>query len=157
VEGDPVKILFVCTGNTCRSSMAKVIAEKILAELGQAGEAEISSRGTMARDGQAASPLATAVMQKQGLDLSAHQAALLKAEDIRRADIIIAMTESHKQQILTACPETTPNITVLNISDPFGGAEDDYQACAEEISARLKQLLPELLALKRENREGEPT
>lgn len=140
-----LKILLVCTGNTCRSSMAQGIAQKILAEMGQAEKVTISSAGTMAWPGYGAEPKAIQVLAAKGIDLTSHQTTKLTSPLILESDIIIAMTESHRQQILAMVNNYAGRIYVLNVSDPFGGSIEDYEICANQISQHLQQLLPQLV------------
>ena len=140
-----MNLLFVCTGNTCRSSMAQLLAHKILLDLGQAAQVRLKSAGVMAWPGQGASPKAVTVLQEQELDLSSHRATQLTEQLVQEADAIVTMTESHREQVVRLQPSAEDKIYVLHVSDPFGGSEELYRQCAQEIEERLGELLPQLL------------
>jgi protein-tyrosine phosphatase len=147
-------MLLVCSGNTCRSPMAEVLARKVLAEdkgmtMDQLEDAGIRvlSAGTSAMSGMPATEQAVQVMHQMGLDLSGHRSRSLSAEMIRDADVVYCMTESHRQGVLSLVPGAKHKVELLDgasdIADPFGSDVTTYARCAEVIRRRLAQRLKE--------------
>jgi len=146
-------ILFVCTGNTCRSPMAEVICRKLLADrLGcQVDELEdrgvtVVSAGTGSALGGRAATEAVEVTADMGLDLTAHETQPLSEPLVRHADWIYAMTQSHRQSIVAQWPGAAERTWVLaasggDISDPLGGPLERYQRCAAQIEKELRARL----------------
>ncbi|MDN5312053.1 MAG: protein arginine phosphatase [Thermoanaerobacteraceae bacterium] len=150
------RVVFVCTGNTCRSSMAEALFKKILKERGREMDIMVESCGIAAVEGMPASPNAVKVMKEEGIDISSHRARLL-SEEILKADLILTMTKNHKDYILNKFPETKGRVFVLeefasgqrgdenvDISDPYGGDEQTYRRVADEIKEKLKNVLARL-------------
>lgn len=149
------RILFVCTGNTCRSPMAEVLCAKLLADhLGCApGELprhgfSVQSAGLAAMMGQPASPDAVRVAADLGADLAVHRSRSATMELLVWADHVFAMTASHAYA-LAGVPDL-PVARLLSpqdedVSDPIGGSFEDYRTCADQIIQCLRQRLPEIL------------
>jgi len=138
-----VKVLFVCTGNTCRSPMA----EAILKNMNKDG-VEVRSRGIYAIDGQDASHFAKQVLTENQIEHS-HCSQQLKEEDVSWADYIITMTSSHKNQINRLYPQVSNKVFTLkeftdgsneDISDPFGGTIDIYRKTFAELKKAIEIL-----------------
>lgn len=134
----PFKILFVCTGNTCRSAMAAAIMNDIAVKNDL--NVLIDSAGVFANEGDTASDNAVEVLKKKGIDLSGHRAKQLTPELVDMADVILVMTSSHKQMF-----DGIDKVHTLleyaglsgDISDPFGGGLSVYEKTAEEIQTAL--------------------
>lgn len=144
-----MEIVFVCTGNTCRSPMAEVMADAVLKNNGI--EANVISRGIFAHNGEPASEYAKLAVKNYGLSLEEHMAKQISGEDVENAELILTMTQGHKKMLESICPKDKL-FTVKeyctgiqgDILDPFGGSVDTYMDCAEEI-ADCVSLLPKRL------------
>ncbi|MFV2067759.1 MAG: L-threonylcarbamoyladenylate synthase [Pirellulales bacterium] len=149
-------LLLVCTGNTCRSPMAEVLAQKLIAdrlgcsisELDQHGVV-VMSAGLAAMAGGRPSPDAVHVMRDAGLRLEDHESQPLTDQLIRHADVIFTMTSAHRQAIVSHWPESARRTWLLrrdggDISDPIGGTQDVYRQCAGQIQGELEARVVEL-------------
>jgi protein-tyrosine phosphatase len=146
-------LLFVCSGNTCRSPMAMAVARPILAEklgltpdgLGDAGY-DIISAGTSAMPGMRATPAAADAVLDLGGDLGTHRSQPLDVALIHRADRILAMGEAHRQTILSLVPSAADKTFLL---DPAGDIEDPIgldAATYREMAGRLQSLVRDRVA-----------
>lgn len=156
-------ILFVCTGNTCRSPMAAALLRQLLNERGgEFRNIRVSSAGLYAHPGASASPEAIETMRGYGLDLSNHLARELAREELAAADLILTMTNAQKNQIIKVYPAVKDRVYVLreyvygkdaageaqwDVLDPFGQPVEVYQQCAAALEKDLRALL-ELLVLE---------
>lgn len=149
-------IVFVCTGNTCRSPMAAAMMRKLIADrkkvkpndLAEHGVI-IESAGIAAMMGSRPSPEAVTVMAEMGIDLTDHESQPLTERLAHQADAIFAMTRSHRQAIINEWPEIAPRVRLLSreftdVADPIGGPPEQYERCAKQIKASLVAWLDEL-------------
>ncbi len=148
-------IVFVCTGNTCRSPMAEVLCKKLLADqvgcsvdqLPQHGYV-VESAGVSAMAGMVASPEAVAVVGDLGADLNHHQSQPVSEQMLAVADHILTMTRGHLDRLLATGIPTRVKPQLLSqdgqdIDDPIGATHEVYQTCAQQIMQNIQQRLPE--------------
>ncbi len=164
-DQDKLKILFVCTGNTCRSPTAEGILKKMLTQKG-INNFEISSAGIYGLSNAPASLLAIEVARTRNVDLSRHRSRELTKEMLQKADLILAMSPEHldfigridrkaidKAYLLKVFPQSHHASNedqirgVLFIKDPIGGNLNDYEQSFSEIEKELNRIFPQLLRL----------
>jgi protein arginine phosphatase len=141
------RILFVCTGNTCRSPMAAALLNSK-----QLPDVEVKSAGVFAVEGSDASLHAKAVLKEKGIEAE-HRSSLLKKEDVDWATHIFAMTAKHKQLIIERFPDAKEKTFTLkefvlgkrgDVSDPFGGSIETYRQTRDELEKLIDHLARKL-------------
>ena len=150
-----INLVFVCSGNTCRSPMAEYIFKKYLKSKKSAAKYIVSSAGVFASEGDEISEQSELTLKKLGVTLKKlHKARSTSISIIQNADIIVCMTEAHRKELIGSewymyaaedgkdrIIGTAAELTGNDISDPYGGTAADYEFAASCISAMCEPLL----------------
>ncbi|MEE9441596.1 MAG: low molecular weight protein arginine phosphatase [candidate division Zixibacteria bacterium] len=151
------KVLFVCTGNTCRSAMAEG-AMRVLLEGRGVDYIDVLSAGTGAIPGCPATLYAIEAAKTWHADISRHHSRPLSSELLEESDLILAMTSGHYRTIISVSPEAAAKTYLLKkfpetgddgegVPDPIGGSLDIYNHTFLEIGEELGRILPDIIEL----------
>ncbi|MDD5120281.1 MAG: L-threonylcarbamoyladenylate synthase [Candidatus Omnitrophica bacterium] len=144
------RILFVCTGNSCRSVMAEMYLKKLLTKM-KREDVEVSSAGMMALEGAGASFETRQVLAQEGIDAGMHRAQRVTKELVDRADIILVMEKIHEERVLELAPRVKNRLFLLkefakindnslNIADPVGGSYEFYKEIFSTIKDAVERI-----------------
>ncbi|MSR14625.1 MAG: low molecular weight phosphotyrosine protein phosphatase [Gammaproteobacteria bacterium] len=151
------RILFVCTGNICRSPLAQGLMEAAVAQRGLRAEFVIDSAGTQAHTGIPPEPLAIAVAATYGVDIAQQRSRPLGEKDYVAFDLLVGLDLGHLDHLRFMRPaHSTAEIQLLlgghsgsgnaEVPDPYGGGREDFEYAARLIEIGTRRLLERLLA-----------
>ena len=135
------KVMFICSGNTCRSPLAEGLFKKYLKE-NNINDIDVSSAGVGAFPGDAVSINSILVAVNRGVDISEHRARNINPEHLLTTDLFFCMSDSHKQVLLRHCDES--KIVVLNVPDPYGRPIENYEECAKMLESHFPLILEKI-------------
>lgn len=139
-----MEIIFVCTGNTCRSPLAEGLMKKLLSDRGIDG-IEISSAGLAAYPGDEVSEKSVKAAEKYGVDISAHRSRRINQYMLESA-VFVCMTASHAQALAPYVNKTRLFVMGDGIPDPYGCTQEEYDLCAEKINEALPLVLCDIIS-----------
>lgn len=144
-----MNIMFICTGNICRSAMAHAMLEKKIKEINK--DIEVYSCGIFAENGDISTNEAVQTMKEYDIDLKKHKATNIQNSNIKDMDIILCATTAHKNNVINMYPELKEKIFTmkeyagynndLDIKDPWGYGIDVYKRCAKEIEECINKYI----------------
>lgn len=150
-----MNILFVCTGNTCRSAMAEGLAKKIIKEKNL--NFNVFSAGIYAFSGESASYNSIAIMKEYDVDILLHKSTSIQEIDLAKMDYIFCATQNHKTNIQNNYPDIAKKVYTMkefakfndyeknpDIKDPWGYDINSYRACAAEISICVEKIIEKI-------------
>jgi tRNA threonylcarbamoyl adenosine modification protein (Sua5/YciO/YrdC/YwlC family) len=141
-------ILFVCTGNSCRSVMAKGIMEKFINESGLSAKVHIDSAGTSTFAGIGPAPNTVIAMKEEGVDVSGHVGKNINNDILKRSDIIFVMEKVHRNIILSMMPGIESKIKLLreseDVPDPIGKSIEEYRYVLGIIKEEIGNIFLEI-------------
>jgi protein-tyrosine-phosphatase len=149
-----MRILFVCTGNTCRSALAEALARKVIVERALA-DVDVHSAGTSAWDGAPASDGALLVGMERSLDLSQHRARTLTRDLVAGSDLVLAMGPHHLERIealggsgrsYLITDFASRGASARPVNDPIGGELELYRATADELDQEIGRVFDRIMA-----------
>lgn len=149
-----MNILFVCSGNTCRSPLAEAIARRMFEVAGR-NDVEVSSAGIQAWDGSSASDGSILVGLERGLDLSTHRSRMITPELVAATDLILVMAPQQVERIKEINPAANVHLLAgyatgeragRTVQDPFGGDLDSYRETANDLERELSGLIERIPA-----------
>ena len=149
-----MKIMFICTGNICRSAMAHHLLDKKLKD-NKIKDVEVYSSGIYAENNDTSTYEAIDVMKEYDVDLKQHRATNTKMSNIENMNLILCMTDTHKNELNYMYPNLKEKIFTLkeyvgdtkdsiNIKDPWGYSIETYRFCAAEIDRELDKLIEKI-------------
>lgn len=144
-----MKVIFVCSGNTCRSPMAEYICKDRLQKASRE-DIEVCSRGLSVMSGGCIAPNSLAVLKSMGIDGSMHTPTQLTDQEIESSDYILTMTRSLARTIQRVCPSEKvmslgEAVGGSDVADPYGGDMSTYSACGRQIESLIDKLIPLLV------------
>jgi protein-tyrosine phosphatase len=148
-----VSVLFVCTGNICRSPVAERLFIAHLASVGMPDVIDVRSAGTMASTGRPIHPHSAAALVALGGDPSGFSARQLTAEDVRSADIVLTMTRRHRRSVLGLDPRGLRRTFTLSEAADLARSVDREQIHSAPSTERV-EVLAAHLAAARAHRHG---
>ncbi len=150
-----MKIMFVCTGNTCRSAMADGFAKKIIKDKNL--NIEVYSAGIFAMTGEHASYNSVAIMKEYDVDIALHKATAIEQSNVEEMDLILCATKTQKAELIVRYNNLKEKIYTMkeyagidnngadmDIKDPWGFNINTYRICAAEISVCIEKIIEKL-------------
>lgn len=152
-----IKILFVCTGNTCRSPMAQGLCQKYITENMLIGQFACASAGVDVREDAHISENAAIVMNELGINMSSHRAKAVTEEMMQEADYVFTMSSTHRSMLEALFPKQAYKIQVLGhpIFDPYGQNLEFYRFSRDSLKDKVYKAMDELVEQMRLQKERE--